>query len=393
MATTVPKGYRLRHSPSELLEHHCEKLEGDAKIDDLFRLEEIIQSGSFGEVTRCRPTDQGAALLRKGGVKEIPASVAVKKMLSTLGELALEETVTDILMLKTLTEKGLTCIPHYYGCFVGKQEGKDVVYFVMEWIEGQDLIDFANSDEIRYGPDTRLAFAKFIIEHGAKALYSLHSAGVVHGDVRLENIRLKIVDGEVTKLYLIDLGGGCFKGGSEKDIPLPICPTAFDLEGRVSRADPFLYMKGLAAKKNDKVKVTFADWVHGDWWSFGLAVYMFLTLDQNPYIAFYDDEMFDRWKTHEERARPYDDVTKEQLFLKRFAKTPEMKTLGPDVRKYLFENLKISFFDTAGLGPRFAEVEHMLMMGIPLPAKFDRWMGRLQDLLKSLVWGAAGSRK
>lgn len=129
-------------------------------------------------------------------------------------EETIKETVGEVSILRQVGAKGLNVIPQYFGCLVG-----NTVYVVMEWIEGTDLIDLmAKYDEDGTYDVQMPTLLKSVICQGTLSIQKLHEAGIVHGDIRAENIRIQDKTG---RLYLIDLGASCFSKESPRcDSPL-----------------------------------------------------------------------------------------------------------------------------------------------------------------------------
>jgi serine/threonine protein kinase len=80
-------------------------------------------------------------------------------------------------------------------------EAKGLLYIAMRYVEGCTLGDFLE----RYG---RLAppVALFVIGQIAEALDVAHAAGLVHRDVKPENIMVTEEDGELGRIFLSDFG-------------------------------------------------------------------------------------------------------------------------------------------------------------------------------------------
>jgi len=243
----------------------CHPLSGGKTIDHYFPCSRHVAAGAFGTVDKRRVSDAGWDLIQRSGLTR-PEFVAVKQMQPASGvplEETIKETVGEVSILRQVGAKGLNVIPQYFGCLVG-----NTVYVVMEWIEGSDLIDLM----ARYGEtgeyDEKMpGLLKSVICQGAIAIHKLHEAGIVHGDIRAENIRIQARTG---RLYLIDLGASCFSKESPRcDSPLRRQPDYLYLS-------PALYLKRKAGT------ATFDDWMLGDWWAFSLVLY-FIFEGNHPY--------------------------------------------------------------------------------------------------------------
>ena len=88
----------------------------------------------------------------------------------------------------------------FISCFKNSYEDEKYIYLVMEYIEGQDLFQFL--EEKGNLPEIEVAkiFYKILL-----ALDHIHSQGVIHRDIKLENIMIdedenpKIIDFGLSK--------------------------------------------------------------------------------------------------------------------------------------------------------------------------------------------------
>jgi predicted Ser/Thr protein kinase len=86
-------------------------------------------------------------------------------------------------------------------------------YLVMEWVEGVPLYEWSSARN----PTSREVLK--LLAQLAQALAAIHEAGVVHRDVKGDNIRVCVEDG---RAFLMDLGSGQHEGAEPlTDGPLP----------------------------------------------------------------------------------------------------------------------------------------------------------------------------
>lgn len=96
-------------------------------------------------------------------------------------------------------EKYVICA-HEYG------ETSDFYYIIMDRVDGHDLFDVMDCMDksgMYYTDDEYVALAKHLIT----AVGYIHSKGIVHGDIKPENVMF-----DNNKLVLIDYGLACFAG-------------------------------------------------------------------------------------------------------------------------------------------------------------------------------------
>lgn len=212
MSIESPKDLRTplsteEQEPFKTEKAKCQPLGDDLTIEDYFPFRKHIAKGAFGSVDKRKVGKLGADLLRLSQPEgPLPNYVVVKKIFpahESIRPEALKEMLTEISLLRKLSHSTLDVIPKYYGCLVGTN-----AYLVMEWIQGSDLISLIEKgnplieaekyEEYEEYMDKLFSIAYRLV---TPALIQLHSHGIVHGDVRPENIRL----GANGKMYLIDL--------------------------------------------------------------------------------------------------------------------------------------------------------------------------------------------
>ena len=144
--------------------------------------EEVIAMGGFGIIYIATRIRDGLTVT----VKELPKRKRVIPAINNVPlEVALMQLVQDI--------PGVIKIIDYF-------DMKDYLYIVMEKFHSKDLFDFITEA----GPLPE-ATAKAIFKQLAQAVISCHMRGVLHGDLKDENI---LIDPNNLQIKLIDFGAG-----------------------------------------------------------------------------------------------------------------------------------------------------------------------------------------
>ena len=384
LSRVTPPEFSLTEPEKGPFKASCYTLEGAQTIDDFFPYQEEIASGAFGVVEKRTVEEAGKRLLAMSlpDIKEFPTYVAVKKIFPNVEarvprEVAIKEMVTEVALLRNITKQtGLDFIPTYYGCLVGNN-----VYVVMEWVDGYDLIDFLNeiTEKLENEPErlqqVRLKLFKEVVRFGIHALPELHRAGIAHGDLRLENIRLS----KTGKLYLLDLGSACFRSasGGVGDAPTePVCPRGADRSQRQAYGDPALFLK------TEANAATFEDWAQADWWALGLVLFFVLT-GVHPY-EWLDEDM--KLRT---RSSSLDSVTGNQATFLRdnmvaiedavSHASREDKPLA--ARDFVFNKMLTPIFEEEGV----LELERLIMMATLAERQTTVWTEHVKNQLKGLT--------
>ena len=141
----------------------------------------ILGSGSFGDVFAAQTTPEGKKL-------GFPDKVAIK-VLTNVNDKQLLKNELDI-----LKEIDLPHSVKYYGCYVLDER----FYIIMELIRGKDLFDL---DVRTLTPDKKLIIAKEI----AIGIKEIHDVGIVHRDIKLENIMVS----DTWEVKIVDYGLSC----------------------------------------------------------------------------------------------------------------------------------------------------------------------------------------
>jgi len=161
-------------------------------FDDCYETGELLGSGAYGQVLKVKSRDSG----RIAAVKIIS-----KEVMDAKGEVRLRR---EIDILKVINHENLLKL---YDVF----ETNDRIYIVTEIVTGGPLFSWLESQNFQITEAT----AKDLTRDVAKGLAYLHSYGIVHRDLKLENILLDLSGGKA-KAKLIDYGLSCFLGPGQK---------------------------------------------------------------------------------------------------------------------------------------------------------------------------------
>ena len=169
-----------------------EQIRNDSYADQFDEIE-VIGQGAFGKVTMARKKPQlGGGIY---AIKEIDVSSMVDPQAS------INSTLAEISFLKDLSNgQGGACDPNvvcYYDIFRDPSRNNDL-FIVTEYIEGAELQDIYQqfSDEVNlasiYGKDNlKTRFILYTLKYILSALAYIHAHGIVHGDIKPENIRVR----------------------------------------------------------------------------------------------------------------------------------------------------------------------------------------------------------
>lgn len=89
-------------------------------------------------------------------------------------------------------------------------ENPEFIYIVLEYMEGGDLFSYLEKREFRITEDR----ARSIAHEIAAAIYYIHSYGIAHRDLKLENIMM-LNDKDDSPLKLVDFGLSRILGPNE----------------------------------------------------------------------------------------------------------------------------------------------------------------------------------
>jgi eukaryotic-like serine/threonine-protein kinase len=149
--------------------------------NDRYELRERVGSGANATVWRAVDLETGEAV----GIKLLRRDAMNPEEISRL--------IQEVEILGQLTHP---CLVRPFTAGVSRE---GMPYVVMEWIDGQSL-----REQLQATPVLALADTLAIVEQICGALVEAHMAGVVHRDVKPENVLL--VTGEGRRVKLVDFG-------------------------------------------------------------------------------------------------------------------------------------------------------------------------------------------
>lgn len=152
----------------------------------LFRLdsqEKNLGKGSYGEVFRVSHHPSGKKFALKV-IRKVSLEVA-------------ERTLSEIQILMIMKHPNI-CKIH---CFA---ENAEAIYIIMDLIDGCDFLQF-----LKKYPGDLLKNPKLfwkIAQHLIAAIEFIHSRGIVHCDIKLQNVMVEISDSVIQYIKVIDFG-------------------------------------------------------------------------------------------------------------------------------------------------------------------------------------------
>ena len=161
-------------------------------FDDYYETKEQIGLGASGQVLR--------AINRMSGTL-VAVKIVNKQGLDAASELRIRR---EIRILQLAKHENLL---ELYDVF----ETCERLYLVTEYIEGGTLYDYLRTA----GGQVAESIARKLTIDLAKGLQYLHERGVIHRDVKLENVLLRKEKNGSLKAVLIDFGLSCFLGPEE----------------------------------------------------------------------------------------------------------------------------------------------------------------------------------
>ena len=200
-------------------------------FDDYYETKEQIGLGASGQVLR--------AVSRVSGT-QVAVKIVNKQGLDTASELRIRREIHILQLAKHEN------ILELYDVF----ETCERLYLVTEYIEGGTLYGYLQTAGGRLAESE----TKKLIGDIAKGLLFLHQRGVVHRDVKLENIMMRREKNGNVRAVLIDFGLSCFLGPEE---------GSAEAVGTLKYAAPEIISR-----------VSYREEV--DWWSLGVLWYILL---------------------------------------------------------------------------------------------------------------------
>eukprot|EP00826_Nyctotherus_ovalis_P048249 TRINITY_DN5659_c0_g1_i11.p1 TRINITY_DN5659_c0_g1~~TRINITY_DN5659_c0_g1_i11.p1 ORF type:complete len:512 (-),score=140.90 TRINITY_DN5659_c0_g1_i11:1507-3042(-) len=209
---------------------------GYADLTDHYELGLALGKGKFGLVREATHKQTG---------EKVAVKIIKKKKLS-IEKLALAK--REIEIMKVCQHSNIISLLDTF-------ENSDYIYIVLELLRGGDLYEYLEKREFKISE----ARARNITHSLATALFYLHSYGIVHRDIKLENIMMT-EDTDQAEAKLVDFGLSKMIGPSES------CKEPF---GTIGYAAPEI----LKNEPYDKAI---------DIWSLGTVLYIMLT-SQMPF--------------------------------------------------------------------------------------------------------------
>lgn len=165
---------------------------GFKDINDDYHFRDIIGKGAYGVVRLA---------IHKVTSKQVAVKIINKSPLDLKSETRLRR---EIDILKVAKHSNLLHLEALY-------ETADTVYIVTEYIQGGTLFQFLESRNFKITED----LSKSILKELASGLMFLHSLGVIHRDLKLENVILDIQDHRIRPV-IIDYGLSIILGPLQK---------------------------------------------------------------------------------------------------------------------------------------------------------------------------------
>jgi hypothetical protein len=223
--------YAIKESEVKQWSKAIRSVIGYSELKDHYELGLPLGKGKFGLVREATHKQSG----EKVAVK------IIKKAKLSIEKLALAK--REIEIMKVCQHLNIISLLDTF-------ENADYIYIVLELLRGGDLYEYLERREFKV-PESR---ARNIIHSLATALFYLHSYGIVHRDIKLENI-IMTEDTEQAEVKLVDFGLSKMIGPSEA------CKEPF---GTIGYAAPEI----LKGEPYDKAI---------DIWSLGIVLYIMLT--------------------------------------------------------------------------------------------------------------------
>ena len=158
-------------------------------FSDVYETKELLGSGAYGQVLKAVNKVTGAISAVKIVSKEAMDGKSETRLRRELGILQFARH-PNLLELYDVFE---TC---------------ERIYIVTEYIDGGTLFEFLEEKGFKVEQDV----AKKIVQDVAKGLSFLHENGIIHRDLKLENIMLKREGKTSFRAIIIDYGLSCFLG-------------------------------------------------------------------------------------------------------------------------------------------------------------------------------------
>jgi len=223
-----------------------------------------IGSGNFGSVYEAK---------NKEG-KTVALKIISRVNPSADTELLLQATKQEVELLKNLAVGG--CLNPYVVCYYDYHNDSEFYYIEMEYIEGMDFDKYLSMIKKTLPLDEYNQQVLRLIKEITEGLKFIHSKGIIHNDIKVENIR-------VTKeghAKIVDFGLGCKSKTKSELFDRPYCATT---SGSFEYAAPEFIS---TYDTNMPLKDTASDM-----WALGITLYRALT-GHFPFVNTSKEEIF-----------------------------------------------------------------------------------------------------
>jgi serine/threonine protein kinase len=158
------------------------------QVQKVFKIKKVLGEGGFAKVYKATRISDGAVVALKAIDSNSTEDSAFQR---------------EIHALTLLSNPG-----HPHVCRLYSQhEDRNYYYLEMELIEGGELFEHL----IENGPFSERGASRFVKQH-AQALSYIHSKGLVHADLKPENLMMDSWDESKATLKFVDFGSACVAG-------------------------------------------------------------------------------------------------------------------------------------------------------------------------------------
>ena len=220
---------------------------------------------------------------------------------------------------KTILNKLQNNCSKYFLCIVDSDVKDNTVYIVTKYIPDYiDLYHLLKNYKIDINYKIRIA------QDLLKGLENMHNIGVIHRDIKLDNILVKTPEGEIqdgSYIKYIDYGFSCLS--PDRNINNIFTESCYDrIVGTIEYFSPELAQNWLYLTTYKDItfkKLDFDDWKKCDLWALGILLYILFVM-KSPYKIdkIHDEELLEQilYTTGFENPRPF-------LYIDKFFKLPE----------------------------------------------------------------------